>query len=576
MINELLYTWIDVQSAFQTRIALWPEAVFSARAYWDSVVIEHQEGKRDEVVAWLANLFDPRWIGTPDAPLIRLESQPDAPVRSLAVSLEAAAGPAPVGVLRRTFHQPDTAMRRIAPPTSSAALSPPILAWHSFKGGVGRTTTALQFAKLLAKRAGASVMLVDMDFEAPGITWMTAESRLPTPQIAMSDVLALVHSTPPEQLPDAIQLIAHRLRDSVVDDFVILPAMRASQREPDIRPEHLESPGLEPLADILSRIGAAVGVTHVIADLRAGRSELAATLLLDRRVARVLVTTAAGQSVKGIDQMLNDLAGSFPAAVTDPSITVVVSRLVSPAAASFGAVKAALTRSAESVLSGGTDDLPFPVRFTASLHDENLLSLPLDWVDATSRLDASTVLEVRDVLVDLTFAQWAAEMAPAPVAAPPSVPTAPEIDEMRRRLVAFAAPLVLAEGSRNGAFLDAEFLKRLIQAHRSRLPVVVVVGAKGSGKTFTFLRMMGHETWKGFAKASAQYADIDGRALPVVWSKNLQPEALALVDRALGGDGRANAAAIELTTTIDEARGSLRTGSDWRSWWIAHLARRAG
>jgi cellulose biosynthesis protein BcsQ len=583
MITDLLYTWIDVQAALQASVSAWPDALFSARAYWDSVVIEHEADQGEAVSGWLAEFFGPRWVGQAATRRIRLESQPEAPERSLAVSFEAAEKPAPVGVALRTFHQPDTAMRRTPARPPSDQLSPPIFAWHSFKGGVGRTTTALQFAQLLSKR-GAKVMLVDMDFEAPGITWMTAESRLPTPPIAMSDVLALIHSTPPDKIPETIGLIAHRLRDSVVDGFVILPAMRGSQREPDIRPEHLESPSIEPLADILSRIGAAVGVSHVIADLRAGRSELAASLLLDRRVARVLVTTPAGQSVKGIAQMLQDMSESLPAATTDPGITVIVSKLVAPGSMAFDSVKATLTRSAEALLEEHVD-APFPVRFTAALHDENLLSLPLDWVDATSRLDAATVLDVSDLPVDLTFARWAAEAMPVvgtpqtPVAATDPAPdrTPPaDIDDLRRRLAAFAKPLVLAEASTGKAFLDAQFLTRLVQAHRSRLPLVVVVGTKGSGKTFTFLRMVGHETWKGFAEASAGYADFDGRVLPVAWPKNLPPTALHLIDRALGAADRANAVAIELGSALDEARTTMRTVSDWRNWWIAHLARRAG
>lgn len=46
-----------------------------------------------------------------------------------------------------------------------------IVAFHSFKGGVGRTVHAVAMADAVARRGG-KVLLIDADLEAPGITWM--------------------------------------------------------------------------------------------------------------------------------------------------------------------------------------------------------------------------------------------------------------------------------------------------------------------------------------------------------------------------------------------------------------------
>lgn len=46
---------------------------------------------------------------------------------------------------------------------------PPIVSFYSYKGGVGRTTTLAALASFHARRTGAKVLILDCDFEAPGL-----------------------------------------------------------------------------------------------------------------------------------------------------------------------------------------------------------------------------------------------------------------------------------------------------------------------------------------------------------------------------------------------------------------------
>ena len=49
----------------------------------------------------------------------------------------------------------------------------PVMVFHSYKGGVGRTLSLLAFSKAWAEeREDKSLLIVDADIEAPGITWM--------------------------------------------------------------------------------------------------------------------------------------------------------------------------------------------------------------------------------------------------------------------------------------------------------------------------------------------------------------------------------------------------------------------
>lgn len=558
MSSEPLYSWVDVHATLYARVDEWPPALHSARAWWSDVLLTVTHGQRPAVVRWLAELFGPRF----DEGAIRLEAVPDRPPRRLMINFDEVEGPPPTGRLVRTFTPADTIVRRRADTERDEPLPCPVLAFHSFKGGVGRTTVAIQLARAIAHRSAAPVVLVDMDFEAPGISWMMEEARLPRAPIAMSDVLAMIHGAGADELEDAFELIAQRLQDAQVDDLIILPALRPLQTGLDIRPEHLERSGHHSMADILSRLGRLLDAVAVVVDLRAGRSELAAGLLLDPRVSRALVTTAAGQSVRGTVETLSDLAQSMPTDAGHPEVTIVASRLSLPEV-ELGSIRAAVEDRLTTVLDDTTEDIS--VRFTATMHDEQLLALPLDWDEATERLANSISLDVSHLPLDLSLAQWAAEWTPTTGGV--DLP----LDDARKQLAEFARGLIHAEASGHGPFLDASFIRKLIEGHQSSLPRVVAIGAKGAGKTFTFLRLVEHQGWAGFARAAGMNTGIDGRVVPVAWAKNLRASAKKLLEDALDGT-HSDTWLTRLREARDMRRSAAVTVTEWRDWWLDRFA----
>lgn len=568
MIAYDLFTWSDVQSAIQAAEGTWPSGLFSARAYWDEVVIEHAASARDDVQNWLAELFGPRWQSSDRQFQLRLESAPGHSPRTLTVRLEAMNDDvAPKARARRSFAQPDTAMRRVQWWTSLKPLPVPVVAFHSFKGGVGRTTAALHLARIVTQR-GDSTLLVDMDFEAPGITWMAQDSRLPPSSIAMSDVLTLFHGTPASRRKEIVDLVVHKLQNAPLGRIFILPAVRRHQRSLDVRPEHLESAEDYTLADILADLAGGLRAQTVIVDLRAGHSELAASLLLDPRVSRALVTTSSGQSVRGTRETLEALNDALPVRDEDPAFTVVISRLTQPHADTFSRVRTEIESAESRARPQGEAPL---LRFTANLHDEGLLSLPLNWEDASSRIAESSTLDLADVPVDLSFQQWSEELVPSKVTAPSL-----DLNGKRAQLAKLAGGLIHAEGSGPGPFLDASFIKRLIEGHQRELPRVVAIGAKGAGKTFTFLRMVSYGSWKAFARAAQATTDVDAKIIPVVWPLNLQERAKEIIDKSIGRSDEADRRSSELRELRDSAKGKYTTPTEWRDWWIDRLVKAAG
>ena len=53
----------------------------------------------------------------------------------------------------------------------------PIIAFHSYKGGVGRTLSLLSFVKAWSEKKGKdkTLLVIDADVEAPGLSWICDE-----------------------------------------------------------------------------------------------------------------------------------------------------------------------------------------------------------------------------------------------------------------------------------------------------------------------------------------------------------------------------------------------------------------
>jgi MinD-like ATPase involved in chromosome partitioning or flagellar assembly len=108
------------------------------------------------------------------------------------------------------------------------------------KGGVGRTITAVAFTRhLIRERLKKPVLLVDADFEAPGLSYLFA-SRKPESAISFEDMLVLAHADPREDLRATLDFVATRLQEQRIDDLVVLPVKRSMTALSTfaIRPEH--------------------------------------------------------------------------------------------------------------------------------------------------------------------------------------------------------------------------------------------------------------------------------------------------------------------------------------------------
>ena len=555
-----LYTWLDVEEVLfriQEKSSL-PNWLISVQAYWDSLTIGIRPGTQDEAKIWLKSVYDTRFRideednrvdgliileGLPNKPqllpVVFEETEEDYRIPRLTPSL------ARPGIIVPNRHDND----RELPPSFEADF-PPIVAFHSFKGGVGRTTNAIAFAQTLTDR-NYNVLLVDGDLEAPGISWLL-EQRLPSPPVSFADLIALVHGDPDPKATDSIKLVADRIQNALIDNIYFLPAFRSTKRftSLEIKPEHLIQGAKNPfiLTQILADLGKTLNVDVVLVDLRAGLSELSTGLILDPRVYRVFVTTLSGQSIAGTKQLLELVGERAPSLRdTDPLPTVIISQvpdelknsellkdenknldnLLLDTSESFSEKNIQNTEA--NILDSSKDFLEQAFRHLnlTTQFSDSLLVLPTTWEEVNSRLHRSGIVDDLRPLLDvlpIKQTQTIKEDIPSINDHPPA------IKSQRESLRDISKKLVYAETAEIKQFLPTIPLRHLASDHRHQIPITVVVGAKGSGKTHTFLQIIHRENWQKFAEdACATQVHVDALISPILASNNLKPEDVKLV-----------------------------------------------
>ncbi len=577
-----LYTWIDVEGVLQAKFENreCPDTIVWVRAYWDGLFIGVRPGKSSSVVDWLSEIFEPRF--DKDKAAVILESLP-AKKRFLNVIFEETNETPPQPRFKPSLQRPpllcDAALTA-SPPEMEPGL-PPVVAFHSFKGGVGRTLNALSMAKAItAGREDARVLFIDADLEAPGVTWLI-QKRFPIPPVSFADFLALVHGDPAPDGSDSIDIVAERTKEMLIDQIYILPAFRTAMQFStlEIRPEHLIQGAQNPfiLAEAVAKLGLKLGADVVIADLRAGFSELSAGFLLDPRVFRVVVTTLSSQSIEGTRREMELLAKLAPSSTESEPVPALIFSQVPEDYLKNGLVAKHEERLLEASrpfleVENGDEYLEMPRIVTA--FSSPIQVLPNDWAEVMKRISQAGLVDSIKQLIE-----WL-----------PLIPREKErfeldtetIAERRKSLANFSKKLIFAETGTLNEFLSIPPLRHLASDFLTKIPVSVIVGAKGSGKTYTFLQIAFRSNWAKFIN-DVGIVGIPTPALicPVMKSKNIASEtntrvldARKHVAKELGGGTPPELDKIS-DFIKDRLNEDLHEGK-WRELWIDILAWSAG
>jgi cellulose biosynthesis protein BcsQ len=492
--------------------------------------------------------------------------------------------------------------------------SPSLVAFHSFKGGVGRTTHLAAYLFALLERAKEinkpiTVLVVDADLEAPGLTyWNRVEKQQPA--VSFLDFLEAYHYSPlPEQ--ETLDLFATEVKKSQspkhegVSTAYFLPACLSDEQLLDtpILPENLTRTlgNVWTFSDAIHQLGKALKADYVIVDLRAGLSEISSPLIFDPRVQRFFVTTASTQSVSGLELVLKQ-----------------VSRIAS---------------SQEDVENGKYFDPTVIISFLTpemkklSEFDDILVRFRTAYIQDTFVDDSSTRLEIKetDFLQELLYinnwedarlklsttseiARFAKEWAASQLSNSPQLKASDNLEietnlttesdtssnllEQVRRFRDVCEQYEFAEKGTGEGLLITETLKNLATNFRFNLPRIVSIGAKGAGKTFIYVQLSRLKYWENFlrialreeSKSSELKEESESRTciFPFLQSKNLHDNAKNIIETAreevrlvLNGD----TLNFQHSEYVDRIQGSLNknlTELEWTKFWINEIARSLG
>lgn len=596
--DNKLYTWIDVQDSIITyfKSANDKDLInYNFRIYWDGVDINYANLNLESIEQLLERIFLSRYKNEDDKRFIILEGDRLLNINLNAVQAEdlntlpftpSISRPAFIGVKDKV----DVGGR-------IAIDSPIIYAFHSFKGGVGRTLHAISMALNLAKKQ--KVLLIDADFEAPGISWLVN-----TP-VSFADFLALVHGSNDHE--ESIKLVADNLRSDTKEDsnLYILPAFRSlssvSAPNLEIKPEHLfrfsDNPFI--LTDLLIKLAQQLDAETILIDLRAGVSELSTGWFFDPKINKVFVTTLSSQSILGTSMMFK-LLSKFEfqnqlRSTNSPIPSLIVSQVPeglltemeanwNDIYASEGLLNSLRTafvesfvnvddyRESESYKELTEEQIIGKVLEPQTLFSEeysSLKSLPDTWEEVVKLIKLNgldkRLSKIEDIIPTL------------------ETPSSISLSDLRHRLEKSANNLIFAETKTQDGFLQTDAIKKLVSSFHINLPVAVVIGAKGSGKTFLYKQIFLLRDWKTFGKNISANFTNNGIILPVTLPANLQsqertdfstiPEAIRNV---ITQKDNSNIWYNYIKPNIETSITQDLTVSQWREKWFDYIAWSAG
>jgi cellulose biosynthesis protein BcsQ len=582
---ERLLTWLDVERLLKQRTALWtrlPASVLGVDCFASGMEVRHAPGASQQVDTWLAHIFGRAYVLESRSIQLRIGNA-TYPVELL--QEHNAAFPAhgqSYPLWRDVTYLPieqeaeaacSDAVEANLPPTRDTSVreparligGPDLVSFHSFKGGVGRTTALMTYVAACLRdvtTTGARrILVVDADLEAPGVSfWLDETNR---PNVSFVQLLEALHY-PPAGLDATLDFFADELRKTSLSlgglqrELFVLPAALdlAEIQDMPVTPEHLARDPGNPwkLSDHLHALGKRLGADVVFIDLRAGLSELASPILFDPRVDHFFVSTVAPQSVQGMAEVLRRLYANnrqLPEDWQEGARPTVVLSLLTKELRDAGLYEKALKTLGAAYLA---DDPLTPsvqwleAEFLSTLMSIGSLREALDSLPQSQRLYASAS--------DWAQALYAQNLPESPLVTATDSSDTSARRKAAERLFEVCKAAEFAEGSQASSILATEPLLNLGKHFAHDLPNALMIGAKGAGKTFTFRQVVLAGSWKAFlGKLGFDPLNIDDASVfPVLWSDNI-------TDRP---DGEIKASQNRALESISGNRANLLSGNDVR------------
>lgn len=580
--NGKLITWLDVERQLKrvsNNKTQYPDFIHAIYCYSSGMEIEYS-GELPDTLKWLDFAFG-KSISLVGEPYIRLDLNKEIYPIEFIQAVNGKKNQKPVYPLwKEHVYNPGTGTNS----PEEWRKAPHIAAFHSFKGGVGRTTSLMTYATaMLNAKEQAKILLIDADLEAPGISFWLDDDNKPT--VSFISYVEAIHYSPSSQ-DEVINYFASELRKTSINidgpskEIFVLPSSLdlTAVMDMPVTPEHLcknlDNPWI--LSDYLMRLGQVLDVDAVLIDLRAGLSELASPLIFDPRIEHYFVTTVAPQSVKGMSEILSRLHNSQ--SMQNPSISekekpsVIVSLL--------------------------TDQLrKLPAYTTATemlnsaypTNDSDILEQGVEWLEVDFNQSLMSLSSIREAYAALSQStlynsakDWANSLQSHKIEL-----TRPIINNSNvknnsdaQKLYDTCSKFQFAENIDANDMLVTDPLRNLAKHYTDTIPNAISIGAKGAGKTFTYIQICLSGSWNEFHGKinTGVTSTTDAVVFPLLASTNLNAagEKIRSIRRKslsiLGFKSETNldAAAKKVKAALDNP------DTNWDEFWINFLLSEIG
>ena len=485
----------------------------------------------------------------------------------------------------------ETAIKKIVKLPKPYPEKPNLIAFYSFKGGVGRTLNLAAHLFALLDRAkelneSINVLVIDADLEAPGLTYWNASEKQ-QPSVSFIDFLEVYHYSPIER-KEALSLFAREVKKSAKHEgeltIYFLPACLNDEQLLDtpILPENLvRSPdGTWEYGNAIYSLGQVVDADYVFIDLRAGLSEISSPIIFDPRIQRFLVTTINDQSIKGTSLVLKQIGKLAPSEAQvkyktyyDPSIII---SMLKEEFKKLPAFDNALAELISAYVQSQEDKLDEPrLEIKEAYFAEELLYVN-NWEDARSKLNATSVMKIAR--------NWAKELLPN-IENQESSSETHKCEEVKR-LRDLCKQYEYAEQGQGEDLLITEPLLNLATNFRNKLPHIVSIGAKGAGKTFNYIQLSRFKYWENFLNYIdnvPKETETKTYIFPLLESSNVKDNAKTVISesrnkvRSALGDNVPEFVHSEYADRIKKAlEGQNWNEPKWTEFWVGEIARAIG
>lgn len=555
------FTWHDIENIFEGERSSWPDTWIDVQVYSDCVEIYQNSDKSQESDnQYLKKIFGRNYSMEKNTLLI------DFSETYLDIIFQSDDSPKTEKKYAPLFR--DIYFQKCEK-TDADFDDLKMIAFHSYKGGVGRTLSLTAFLRQCTKKyPDKKILVLDADVEAPGLTWMAEAGYR---KISYLDILSIMNY---EQITDhLLEKLSDLIKTSTISvstdkkiiDQYFIPVYREKEQIMNVvsRPEQvlMTQENKFYITETIAEIAKKMGVDLVLVDLRAGITEYSAPFLFDPRVIKYYVTSTSLQSIKGTNQILEQVYKKSNADFLKSKIllTMIPETMKSE---EIQKIENQIVKEVESV--ADSDNATFlRDEYFVELGFDKTLVRTTDFNTLCEKLKGSELASLMDEQMKSLFEdEQKDEMI---------FEDEDKVRKILKRIYDIAYEETTAEGTSSANMLVTSSIKEMIKNFKTELPRIVVSGAKGSGKTYIYKQLLQAKTWEDFIEQTGTSLDAghDTIIIPLLTTINLN-KMKPLIEECMEY-ARQNLAGMQLkknTDTINTLMNLLETSELTRMEWV--------